>query len=472
MMKKRTKLIIACGILAALVLGAGGAALLQSKEPETEIISKETEVKRGNLTVGVTESGSVVIGAVEQKIDFDALGSSDSGLGTANSGSSNALEVEEVYVAVGQNVAVGDALLKITEESIMDYRKELEAAVSDANAALSKANLSAKQQKLSAQYSYNSNVASGSVAQAEYENTLQELQNAVDSAQTALEQSAAKLADYKAKIDAGEDYYSKYFEEQDNYKALETKLATAKNEQTTKAVEAEKKYQEAMLNYNTASNQYAVDVNGIDTAVETAQEALEEAQEDLADFEAFVGDGVIYSEYDGAVLSVGYAAGDRISSDTAAASFKDTDAITMTVSVSQEDISQVALGDKVNIELTAYEDTVYEGVVESIETSSASGSSTVAYNVTVAFTGETTGIYGDMTGNVTFITKQVEDVIYVSNKAIMNEGIVSYVDVKREDGTVEKTAVETGFSDGINVEIISGLQEGDVVLIESRVNQS
>ena len=58
----------------------------------------------------------------------------------------------------------------------------------------------------------------------------------------------------------------------------------------------------------------------------------------------------------------------------------------MTVSVSQEDISNVAIGDAVNIELTAYEDVIYDGTVESIDTSTSSGSSTVSYNVTVIFT--------------------------------------------------------------------------------------
>lgn len=471
-MKRKMKMTVAGVLFGVLLLGAAGAAWQMSKEKEVEIIFKETEVKRGNLTVGVTESGSVAIGTIEQEVSMDESGTTEAGLGNGNSSSAPKLEVEEVYVTVGQNITEGEALLKITEDSIATYRKELETAVEDAKIALSKANLSAKQQKLDAKYSYNVNVATGSVAQAEYENTLQELQNEVDSAQTALETSAAKLADYKAKIDAGEDYYTKYFEEQENYKSLETKLASAKNNQSTKSVEAEKKYQEEMLNYNTASNQYAVDVNGIDTEVETAQENLEEAQEALEDFEDLVGDGIIYAEYSGTVVTVGYEAGDYLSSDTPVAAFKDMDEITMTVSVSQEDISQVALGDKVDIVLTAYKDTTYDGVVESMETASSSGSSTVSYNVTVAFTGDVTGIYGDMTGNVTFITSQVQDVVYVSNKAVIADGEASYVDVKKEDGSVERTAVETGFTDGVNVEIISGLEEGDVALIESQVNES
>ena len=47
--------------------------------------------------------------------------------------------------------------------------------------------------------------------------------------------------------------------------------------------------------------------------------------------------------------------------------FADTDAVT--VSVSEEDISEIAIGDEVMIELNAYEDQTFSGEVESIDTS-------------------------------------------------------------------------------------------------------
>ena len=76
-----------------------------------------------------------------------------------------------------------------------------------------------------------------------------------------------------------------------------------------------------------------------------------------------------------------------------------------------------------------------------------------------------------MTGDITFITKETEEVMYVSNRAIIREGTKSYVKVKEADGSVKKTQVVTGFSDGVNVEIVEGLEVGDVVLIESKVTK-
>ena len=43
--------------------------------------------------------------------------------------------------------------------------------------------------------------------------------------------------------------------------------------------------------------------------------------------------------------------------------------------------------------------------------------------------------------------------------------------MKDADGTIRTVDVETGFSDGVNVEIMSGLTEGETVLIESQVTE-
>jgi len=143
----------------------------------------------------------------------------------------------------------------------------------------------------------------------------------------------------------------------------------------------------------------------------------------------------------------------------------------LSVSVAQDDISAISVGDNVDIELTAYENAVYPGTVTAISTTaSSSNSNTVSYPVTVTMTGDVSAVFAGMTGNVTFITKEVANVLYVSNKAIINEGTKSYVKKKDSDGNITTVEVTTGFSDGYQVEIKSGLDEGDTVLIESQVS--
>ncbi len=475
---KKTKIYLFSGIGAAALLagGAGIYAYRAQDSAETETVYKETTVESGTLTVGVTESGSVSIGSLTQDMDFIVSTSQTAGAQSAStsqsSGSSAALEVEEVYVTMGQEVSEGDPLLKLTEESIEKYRKELTDAVTEASAKLSEASLASEKEKVSAGYSYDLSIAKGSVAQEEYNATIAKLKEAVDEAQEAVDESQALMNYYQEMIDSGMDLSESLASEQENYNKLYNQLKSAQSAYTTQSIEAEKTYQEAVLSYQNADSQYSADVSGADISVSNAEETLAEAQEALAEFEEFVGDGTIYSDYTGSIMEVGYEAGDELSPDVSIAAFADGDDVTITVSVSEEDISDIALNDEVMVELTAYEDEVFSGVVESMDTSVSSGSSTVSYNVCVRLTGDLDGIYTDMTGNVTFIQKQVGDVLYVSNKAIINEGTASYVKVRKADGTIEKTEVVTGFSDGVNVEIQSGVSEGDTVLIESQVAAS
>lgn len=480
--KFRNKKAIIAGVCIAAVLVAGiGMSLYSNAATGTgETVYKETTVGKGNLTVGVTESGSVAIGTLTQEFELGDSSSSSSSQsysgmnnmsGSSNNSSSSAsLEVEEVYVAVGQNVEEGEVLFKISEESIEEYRESLENAVSDAATSLSEAKLSAEKQQLSADYGYATSIAKGNVAEANYNATLAQLQAEVDNAQDDVDYYAAAADYYWNLVVNGDDSYSDKLEEaQDKYNEAAAKLTTAQNNYTTKSLQAKKEYEETMLNYNNASSQYSIDVNGISNDVDSAAETLADAKEALQEFEDFIGDGMVYAEYSGKLMSVGYAAGDELSTDTAIAAYSDAEGVTMTVAVSQEDISAITVGDTVLIELTAYEDEEFAGVVSGMDTSTSSGSSTVSYNVTVTFTGDISKVYADMTGNVTFIQKQVTDVIYVSNKAIINEGTTSYVKVKQENGSFRKVEVETGFSDSVNVEIISGLSEGDIAIIESRV---
>ena len=72
-------------------------------------------------------------------------------------------------------------------------------------------------------------------------------------------------------------------------------------------------------------------------------------------------------------------------------------------------------------------------------------------------------------GGINIAPKEMEEVMYVSNRAITRSGTKSYVKVKDDKGNVKTQEVVTGFSDGVNVEIVEGLGVGDVVLIESKV---
>jgi len=71
-----------------------------------------------------------------------------------------------------------------------------------------------------------------------------------------------------------------------------------------------------------------------------------------------------------------------------------------------------------------------------------------------------------MEGSVSFVTKEVTDVLTIPNKAVFREGTAAFVNLKKQDGSIAKTEIETGFTDGKNVEIIKGLSVGQEVVFK------
>ena len=114
MKKKKVTVVLSLGAAALLLIGGISVYAHQTSDSgESETVYKETTAEYGTLTVGITESGSVTIGSISQDMDEDISTSSNSGssqtsgtqtTGTSTNNSSVVLEVEEVYVSVGQQV--------------------------------------------------------------------------------------------------------------------------------------------------------------------------------------------------------------------------------------------------------------------------------------------------------------------------------------------------------------------------------
>jgi HlyD family secretion protein len=172
------------------------------------------------------------------------------------------------------------------------------------------------------------------------------------------------------------------------------------------------------------------------------------------------------------ITTVAVAGGDTITTDDSLITLNAWDDVTMEATVSEDDIGSVVVDDTVNITLDSFADTAFTGVITEIAdavTDSSTGE--ITYAVTVTLQGDVSQLYEGMTGDITFITKESEQVVYIANRAVIRDGSKSYVKIKDSDGSVMKQEVTTGFSDGINVEITEGLSEGDIVLIESKVSE-
>ena len=568
--KKKLGIVIVCLLVLAIMVSFGYYQVQKGKKSDTKVVTKETEVKSGNLTVGITESGNVAIDTLTQSYSLSRTsvsststsssgstssatttksGSSDStksadnasleqSSSTKNSASSTQstaysstqnssasseeeLVVKKVCVSTGQNVKKGDTLLTLTKSSVESAKKSYQENYDAARIAYNEAKTTRDAAKVSAEYEYKQRIATGKSALATYKATVASLEANVSStkaayqkAQNGIKTLPTQIASLKKKIAKAKSasgvmdsvnntkqqsssntttgtnttsstqssstitqltqeltqLQTQLSEYRSNLNSLKSQYTSAKKALKTGKITAKQTYEESRIEAKNAKALYTVALSSVNDDVDAAKETYDQTKEELEAFNAFTKNNEVTAKYTGKLTSVGYSKGDSLNSSTAIAAYVDTDGVNITVSVAQDDVSNIKVGDNVNIYLAAYEDELFEGTVTSIS-STSTGDTTVSYPVVVTLSGDVSKVYDGMSSEVTFVSKEVKDVTYVSNKAITTEGTKSYVTLKKADGTTKKTKVVTGFSDGHNVEIKSGLKKGDTVLIESQVSQ-
>lgn len=525
---RRNVIMLGCIIFVLLTASCYTLFIKPNLSQETYVY-KEEIVERGDLILGIMESGSVTLGESSILYELDLDTEDDSGEDEDDSDEEDEdsiryLKIESVYAVSGQRMKEGDALFRFTEKSVKAVRRKLSAALAQAQIALSEAQTDYHISLLSAKSSYDSSATTGTRASADYQAVLSQskesvtgleaeikvLQLEITKAQEMLEDadflesySDAKTAYTQAKNkydetdlhnstaytsnlssylsakstleqieEMIEGYQDTITNNQAEIEKLNLKIKTAKANQDIANQEARNQYDSAVLEGELAEDIYNYTVDTFAGAVESAQTDYDEITEKMTAFEAFVGeDNTVYADSDGLVTNVAYSEGDDLITTGSMLTYVKENEYKVSIDVSEEDVAAIKVGDSVDLVFTAYPELTYEGTIISITTSATTEyASTISYPVTIKVEGDTTLLYGGMTADVTFITDSVSDVLYVSRKAVFKENGVSYVYGQTKSGGMEKTEVETGFSDTANIEIISGLEEGDVVYIESIMN--
>lgn len=223
----------------------------------------------------------------------------------------------------------------------------------------------------------------------------------------------------------------------------------------------------------TAELTYQSTVNKLQQQVLSTKLAAENLYDYVKEFNRCLQDNIIVSPCDGLITNIAFEEGNEINLTRNVITIAKSDKLTVTLSIDQEDITNVELDQQALVTFDT-NDKTFEGYVNAISVSPAMmGSPTVTYTVTVLVEGEgMEDIYEGMSCTVDLVADRVDDVLIVPKRAITTEGGKSYVTVKQEDGSSLQQEVTLGFTDGSSYEVKEGLNEGDVILIGSSINST
>ena len=403
---------------------------------QEETSQQLVEVVRGDLIVSVSGSG-----------DIDVSNEANLVFGTGG-------RIDRIFIDEGDEVAEGEVLAGLDTAP-------LELAVTQAQAALAQAQIARTQTQIAqAQAQADFTQAQAALAQAEAARTQVQIvfnlaEDDLEDAYDFLRWSRRTFDTMDAALEEAEVLYETAELE---FEVAETQLAAA-----------ELQIEATGLQLEIAESQLELvepQLEAADLQLEAAEQALEEAQRQL--------DMVtITAPFDGAVVSVDVNEGDTVSAATPTVYLIDLSSIELKAGIDEIDIPSVKLNQRAVISLDALPDLQLEGEVSSISLMPTVQAGLVIYDVTISFdVAEDSDLRVGMSATVDIIINERSNVLLVPDRAIKQDSQGNPVVMVMVGEQTRERPIVIGISDGFETEIVSGLDEGETVVIELRTKTS
>ena len=404
-------------IITALLLILVLAGAIGCGGDQEEVSQQLIEVVRGDLMVSVSGSGNIVV-SEEAKLTFGSGG-----------------KIDKIYVDEGEEASKGDVLARLETDP-------LELALTQAQVALTGQELA--------------------VSQAEVN---------VKNAEIALERAEDSWLDTKSagsRVKRLKKYLEYHLENHP--------------EDTEEILSIQRSLREAWERFllvatdSIDSRQVTAKEMELELAkqsVEQMKHSLEQFQQAVAEAQKQLDEATIHAPFGGVVASVDADEGDSVSATMTIINLIDLTSMELEVEVDEIDVAEVKPGQRAIIEVDALPALQLEGEVASISLLSKEIGGLVIYEVTIGFNvPPDSELRLGMSAIADIILEERSNVLLVPNRAISQDSQGNPIVKVLVDEEIEERPVVTGISDGFDTEIVSGLSEGDVVVIETKVKPS
>ncbi|OGH91914.1 MAG: hypothetical protein A2534_00270 [Candidatus Magasanikbacteria bacterium RIFOXYD2_FULL_39_9] len=221
----------------------------------------------------------------------------------------------------------------------------------------------------------------------------------------------------------------------------------------------------------TKSGAETLDIRAKKIAIQQKEDALAAARQTLADH-------YVRAPFDGVIAKVNIKKGESLSSGGAVVTLI-TKQHTAEVSLNEVDAAKIKVGQKVNVTFDAIDGLKISGEVAEIDALGTVSQGVVTYNVKIVLDTQDDRIKLGMSVSATITTAVKQDVVIVPSSAVKTQNGNSYVEMFDQpiqnpssqgvtsDIPPRQQVVQIGISNDTETEIISGLKEGDQIIIRT-----
>ncbi len=236
--------------------------------------------------------------------------------------------------------------------------------------------------------------------------------------------------------------------------------------------DAEKDYRMAVNKQNVARAQMTV----LQAKIAQSQAEVAEDEANLKQLEEQLSYTDIVSPIDGIVLSRDVEIGDAVSSilvlgssATLVMTIGDTSQVYVKGKVDESDIGRVYMHQPARIKVESFKDKTFNGVVTKISPMGVEKDNVTTFEVRVSIDNPGGELKAEMTANAEIILDEHKNVLQIPEGAIIydkdRKASIETPDPKGKDGQ-RKVAINIGISNGAKTEVLSGLKEGDQVILQ------
>ena len=207
-------------------------------------------------------------------------------------------------------------------------------------------------------------------------------------------------------------------------------------------------------------------------AIQSAAETLRSAELNMDNLQEAMNNYTVTSPISGTIIEKNAKAGDALTAGADLCTIYDLSYLVMVINVDELQVSDVSVGQSVQVTADAVPDKIYTGTVTRVSMKGSSNGGTTTYPVTVRID-ETEGLRPGMNANAEIVIAEAGNALAVPNAAIVRGGYVLVTkdspsaanadpDMTAPEGYVY-VPVKIGVSDDDYTQIISGVTGNDTV---------
>jgi len=252
----------------------------------------------------------------------------------------------------------------------------------------------------------------------------------------------------------------------DTYRTSVSTARTNINTATVNVSAADEKLRGAESTLSLEQNNLALKKAGTVEEQITAQEAaVKQAEAKVQSALAQISKTIIRSPISGTVTSQDIKVGEIVTANTKIISIISEDNLEIEANIPEVDIGKISLGNKAKITLDAFSGEIFSGSIVYVDPAETIIEGVTTYKIKLNFDEEDSRIRSGMTADIDLITAELSDVIIIPQRAVITRDGEKLVNVLI-DGEIREIVIKTGVRsfEGM-VEVISGLEEGEEVVV-------